>query len=67
MAGTGQRGSGRPGTGSRIRAVHCDTIQAPGFLEHIKLPHYVDFQSELELVRRLRASAGEAGAKGDTT
>jgi alpha-D-ribose 1-methylphosphonate 5-triphosphate synthase subunit PhnI len=24
-------------------------------LEHIKLPHYVDFQSELELVRKLRA------------
>ncbi len=36
---------------------HCDNIQATGFLEHIKLPHYVDFQSELELVRRLRAEA----------
>jgi len=24
-----------------------DNIQATGFLEHIKLPHYVDFQSEL--------------------
>ncbi|MCJ2134405.1 carbon-phosphorus lyase complex subunit PhnI, partial [Methylobacterium sp. J-026] len=22
---------------------------------HLKLPHYVDFQAELELVRRLRA------------
>lgn len=41
---------------------HCDNIQATGFLEHIKLPHYVDFQSELELVRRLRAEA-EAVAK----
>jgi alpha-D-ribose 1-methylphosphonate 5-triphosphate synthase subunit PhnI len=28
------------------------------FLEHIKLPHYVDFQSELELVRKLRREAG---------
>ncbi|MEM9552290.1 MAG: carbon-phosphorus lyase complex subunit PhnI [Pseudomonadota bacterium] len=36
---------------------HCDNIQATGFLEHIKLPHYVDFQSELELVRELRAKA----------
>ncbi|MEX0285083.1 MAG: carbon-phosphorus lyase complex subunit PhnI [Paracoccaceae bacterium] len=36
---------------------HCDNIQATGFLEHIKLPHYVDFQSELELVRRLRREA----------
>jgi len=41
---------------------HCDNIQATGFLEHIKLPHYVDFQSELELVRRLRAEADAAQA-----
>ncbi|PKP79311.1 MAG: carbon-phosphorus lyase complex subunit PhnI, partial [Alphaproteobacteria bacterium HGW-Alphaproteobacteria-2] len=39
---------------------HCDNIQATGFLEHIKLPHYVDFQSELELIRRLRREAGAA-------
>lgn len=36
---------------------HADNIQATGFLEHIKLPHYVDFQSELELVRKLRREA----------
>ncbi|MCB1394599.1 MAG: carbon-phosphorus lyase complex subunit PhnI, partial [Rhodobacteraceae bacterium] len=29
-------------------------------LEHIKLPHYVDFQSELELVRALRSGLREA-------
>lgn len=39
---------------------HADNIQATGFLEHIKLPHYVDFQSELELVRKLRREAQEA-------
>ena len=38
---------------------HSDNIQATGFLEHIKLPHYVDFQSELELVRKLRREAAE--------
>ncbi len=38
---------------------HADNIQATGFLEHIKLPHYVDFQSELELVRKLRREAEE--------
>ncbi|WP_264211255.1 carbon-phosphorus lyase complex subunit PhnI [Leisingera thetidis] len=38
---------------------HADNIQATGFLEHIKLPHYVDFQSELELVRKLRREAAE--------
>lgn len=36
---------------------HCDNVQASGFLEHIKLPHHVDFQAELELVRRLRSGA----------
>ncbi|PHQ71911.1 MAG: carbon-phosphorus lyase complex subunit PhnI [Sneathiella sp.] len=39
---------------------HSDNIQATGFVEHIKLPHYVDFQSELELVRRLRKQAQES-------
>jgi len=29
-------------------------------LEHIKLPHYVDFQSELELIRKLRREATAA-------
>ncbi len=33
---------------------HCDNIQASGFVEHLKLPHYVDFQAELDLIRRLR-------------
>jgi len=38
---------------------HCDSLQATGFVEHLKLPHYVDFQAELELVRRLRAAFEE--------
>jgi alpha-D-ribose 1-methylphosphonate 5-triphosphate synthase subunit PhnI len=36
---------------------HSDNVQAAGFVEHLKLPHYVDFQAELGLVRRLRAEA----------
>jgi alpha-D-ribose 1-methylphosphonate 5-triphosphate synthase subunit PhnI len=34
---------------------HSDNVQATGFVEHLKLPHYVDFQAELGLIRRLRA------------
>ncbi len=30
---------------------HSDNVQATGFVEHLKLPHYVDFQSELGLLR----------------
>jgi alpha-D-ribose 1-methylphosphonate 5-triphosphate synthase subunit PhnI len=33
---------------------HCDNVQATGFVEHLKLPHYVDFQAELALIRQLR-------------
>ena len=37
---------------------HCDNLEASGFVQHLKLPHHVDFQSELELIRRLRAEHG---------
>jgi alpha-D-ribose 1-methylphosphonate 5-triphosphate synthase subunit PhnI len=39
---------------------HCDNVEATGFVEHLKLPHYVDFQSELENIRTMRAGAAEA-------
>ena len=53
----GEDNIGAPAQDEEFVLMHCDNIQATGFLEHIKLPHYVDFQSELELVRRLRAEA----------
>lgn len=34
---------------------HSDNVEASGFVQHLKLPHYVDFQSNLDLLRRLRA------------
>lgn len=56
---------------------HSDNVQATGFVEHLKLPHYVDFQAELDLVRRMRgewfdrqaadqAAASEALGSGAT-
>ncbi|HUK08893.1 MAG TPA: carbon-phosphorus lyase complex subunit PhnI [Stellaceae bacterium] len=33
---------------------HSDNVEASGFVQHLKLPHYVDFQSELVLVRAMR-------------
>jgi len=39
---------------------HSDNVEASGFVQHLKLPHYVDFQSELVLVRNLRAGAEPA-------
>jgi len=50
----GEDNTGAPAQDAEFVLYHADNIQATGFLEHIKLPHYVDFQSELELVRKLR-------------
>jgi alpha-D-ribose 1-methylphosphonate 5-triphosphate synthase subunit PhnI len=33
---------------------HTDSVEAAGFVSHLKLPHYVDFQAELQLIRELR-------------
>lgn len=33
---------------------HADNVEAAGFVSHLKLPHYVDFQAELELLKRLQ-------------
>lgn len=33
---------------------HGDNIEASGFVQHLKLPHYVTFESELQMVRALR-------------
>ena len=41
---------------------HCDNVEASGFTQHLKLPHYVDFQSELNLLRGLRADFDRAAA-----
>lgn len=43
---------------------HSDSLEASGFVQHLKLPHYVDFQSELELVRKMRHSAQAAATSG---
>lgn len=31
---------------------HSDNVEASGFVQHLKLPHYVDFQSDLILMRK---------------
>src|SRR5262244_3067609 len=44
---------------------HSDNVQATGFVEHLKLPHYVDFQSELGLLRKLRKEFAEANEESE--
>jgi alpha-D-ribose 1-methylphosphonate 5-triphosphate synthase subunit PhnI len=44
---------------------HSDNIEATGFVEHLKLPHYVDFQSELENVRRLQREVAQTTERAE--
>ncbi len=53
----GEENTGAPAQDAEFVLYHADNVQATGFLEHIKLPHYVDFQSELELIRKVRKTA----------
>lgn len=59
--------TGSPAQDEEFVLSHSDNVQATGFVEHLKLPHYVDFQSELALVRTLRAEhAANALAAGES-
>jgi len=46
-----------------------DSVEASGFVQHLKLPHYVTFESELQLIRKLRADvharAADVARQGD--
>ncbi len=33
---------------------HVDSVEATGFISHLKLPHYVTFQAKLDSLRRIR-------------
>ncbi len=43
---------------------HSDNIEGTGFVEHLKLPHYVDFQSELEIDPPHARRSGTAEGRG---
>lgn len=43
---------------------HCDNVEASGFVQHLKLPHYVDFQASLQFVRKLREEYFQRQAAG---
>ena len=44
---------------------HSDNIEATGFVEHLKLPHYVDFQSELQNVRRMQREVARTAERAE--
>ncbi|WP_028392532.1 carbon-phosphorus lyase complex subunit PhnI [Bacillus cihuensis] len=42
---------------------HIDSVESTGFISHLKMPHYVTFQSKLDSIRKtkVKASTGETG------
>ena len=40
-----------------------DSVEASGFVQHLKLPHYVTFESELQLIRKLRDEMHERAVR----
>jgi alpha-D-ribose 1-methylphosphonate 5-triphosphate synthase subunit PhnI len=58
-------GGDAPSSDQEFVLYHIDSVESSGFVEHLKLPHYVTFQSSLDRSReetRL-AYAAEAGKK----
>lgn len=54
-----QEGAASPAQDEEFVLAHADNVEAAGFVSHLKLPHYVDFQAELELLKRLRQEFSE--------
>jgi alpha-D-ribose 1-methylphosphonate 5-triphosphate synthase subunit PhnI len=48
-----------PAQNEEFVLMHGDSLEMNGFLSHLKLPHYVTFQSKLDAVRKTRLQADE--------
>lgn len=53
-----------PAQNAEFVLYHSDNVEAQGFVQHLKLPHYIDFQAELNLLRKLRQDHDAVGANG---
>lgn len=45
--------------------LHIDSVEATGFISHLKLPHYVTFQSKLDSVRKSKKGKDSQSMKND--
>jgi alpha-D-ribose 1-methylphosphonate 5-triphosphate synthase subunit PhnI len=50
----GEESTDAPAADIEFVLSHSDSLESSGFVQHLKLPHYVDFQSELVMIRELR-------------
>lgn len=40
--------------------LHIDSVESTGFISHLKLPHYVTFQSKLDSIRQVKKGSGKS-------
>lgn len=60
-----EQGPAGPAEDEEFVLYHADGIEATGFVEHLKLPHYVTFQSSLDRLREVQQKSGKgAGVEG---
>lgn len=45
-----------PANSDEFVLYHIDSVESSGFISHLKLPHYVTFQAELDAVRKTKKS-----------
>lgn len=48
---------GYPTQDEEFVLLHIDSVESSGFISHLKLPHYVTFQSKLDNMRRIKKEA----------
>jgi alpha-D-ribose 1-methylphosphonate 5-triphosphate synthase subunit PhnI len=57
---------GGPAQNAEFVLTHSDNVEAQGFVQHLKLPHYIDFQAELNLIRKLRCERANGRPTAET-
>ncbi|MCL2493462.1 MAG: carbon-phosphorus lyase complex subunit PhnI [Clostridiales bacterium] len=54
-----EHGGPHPAQDEEFVLMHGDSLEMNGFISHLKLPHYVTFQSKLDAVRKTRKAKDE--------
>ncbi len=54
-----EQGPAGPAEDEEFVLYHADGVEATGFVEHLKLPHYVTFQSSLDRLREVQKKGAE--------
>lgn len=53
-----------PPTNIEFMMAHCDNVDADGFVSHLRLPHYVDFQADLNSLYLIQDEIAQRAKNG---